>query len=339
MTNGGLTALPSTTFSAQGVLERSHLQAALRDNPSLLGEDLLVVAEEFGDFEGAHRRIDLLCVDRAGRLVVVELKRTEDGGHMELQALRYAAMVSTMTFDELRGVFARHLVARQQDADAAESLLVEWMTEVDDTDAVPTRDVRIILVSLGFDREITSTVLWLNDVYGLDIRCVRLTPYKIDSRLLLDVQQIIPLPEAADLTVQLRRREQAARSHSAAGRDLTRYEITGPDGPSGPLAKRQAIRTMVLALVERGVTAESIKAVLPNAKFLAVNDSHEGAALRAAFLATYPAADLRRWFLDYPIPGDGVTWVLSKMWGLETEPVLAALAKLDASGTVTYAEA
>jgi len=31
--------------------------------------------------------------------VAIELKRTEDGGHMELQSTRYAAMVSTMTFD------------------------------------------------------------------------------------------------------------------------------------------------------------------------------------------------------------------------------------------------
>ena len=31
-------------------------------------------------------------LDNAARLVVVELKRTDDGGHLELQALRYAAM-------------------------------------------------------------------------------------------------------------------------------------------------------------------------------------------------------------------------------------------------------
>ena len=32
-------------------------------------------------------------------LVVVELKRTEDGGLMDLQALRYAAMISAMPFE------------------------------------------------------------------------------------------------------------------------------------------------------------------------------------------------------------------------------------------------
>ena len=41
---------------------------------------------------------------------------------------------------------------------------------------------------------------------GLDQspRAVKLTPYKVAERLLLDVQYIIPLPEASELTVQIR---------------------------------------------------------------------------------------------------------------------------------------
>ncbi len=110
MTDGTLEPVLPTSFAAEGVLERTHLQAALRENISLLGEDLLVVAEEFGAFSDANRRIDLLCIDREARPVVVELKRTNDGGHMELQALRYAAMVSAMTFDDLVSIFEKHSV-------------------------------------------------------------------------------------------------------------------------------------------------------------------------------------------------------------------------------------
>jgi hypothetical protein len=58
-----------------------------------------VIAEEFSEWEDSRRRIDLLGGDRDGNLVVIELKRTEDGGHMELQAIRYAAMVSALTME------------------------------------------------------------------------------------------------------------------------------------------------------------------------------------------------------------------------------------------------
>jgi hypothetical protein len=185
LTHGSLVKVPTTTFSSQGVLERTHLQAALRDNIAVLGDDLLVVSEEFGDFAGANRRIDLLCIDRTGRLVVIELKRTEDGGHMELQALCYAAMVSTMTPDRLEAIYRRHLSTVGDDPDLAEHRLVSWVTDEDDLDTVPTRDPRIILVAAGFGIEITATVLWLNEFHDFDIRCIRLTPYTSGEQLLV----------------------------------------------------------------------------------------------------------------------------------------------------------
>ena len=95
-----LSAVPTTTFVAESILERNHLQRMLRADTSPLGEDLLVLAEEFGNWEDSSRRIDLLCLDKQAGLVVVEIKRTTDGGHMELQAIRYAAMVSSITLDQ-----------------------------------------------------------------------------------------------------------------------------------------------------------------------------------------------------------------------------------------------
>src|SRR6478672_1313569 len=154
---GSLKKVPQTNFATEQVLERADLQRALRANISVLDPDLLVVAEEFGDFADVRRRIDLLCVDREGQLVVVELKRTEDGGHMELQALRYAAMVSTMTFEQLADTYQRYLrQVRPEDADRARAELVEFLEDVGGEDAVIERRVRIILVSGGFDNQITT---------------------------------------------------------------------------------------------------------------------------------------------------------------------------------------
>ena len=78
-----------------GLHERRDLQRLLRENVEVIAPETLVIAEEFGDWEDSRRRIDLLAVDKAANLVVIELKRTEDGGHMDLQSIRYASMVST----------------------------------------------------------------------------------------------------------------------------------------------------------------------------------------------------------------------------------------------------
>lgn len=93
VTDSGLARQNPKTFSELGIYERADIQRLLLSDVSPLGDDILVIAEEFGQWTDANRRIDLLAIDRQGRLVVIELKRTEDGGHMELQALRYAAMV------------------------------------------------------------------------------------------------------------------------------------------------------------------------------------------------------------------------------------------------------
>jgi hypothetical protein len=64
-----------------------------------------------------------------------------------------------------------------------------------------------------------------------------------------------------------------------------------------------------------------------------------GEELTEAFVGAYPKASgrLGRWFLDSPIHDAGRTWVLTKMWGRSTEPVLQRLAGLAPSGSgITY---
>lgn len=335
MTDGSLTKVAGTTFKDEKVLERTHLQAAVRDHIGVLGGGLMVVAEEFGDFEDNHRRIDLLCIDKSARLVVVELKRTEDGGHMELQALRYAAMVSVMTFEELVTTYARfrqRVGKDENDRDEARAELLDWIEEVEDDEPVVSREVGIILAAADFSQEITTTVLWLNEFHATDIRCVRLSPYRHEGRLLLDVQQVIPLPEARELMVRLRRREIQARAakNSTSGADWTQYVVEFPGGKTEPLRKRRAILAMVHALADAGVQGELIAKAVPHEKFRSLAGTLEGEQLAAAFATAYQRTpeNLRRWFLDEPVHQGEQTWVLSKQWGTQTEVVLAALAKL-----------
>jgi hypothetical protein len=67
------------------------------------------------------------------------------------------------------------------------------------------------MVSADFSRELTTTVLWLCD-RGLNLRCVRIKPYDENGALLLEIEQVIPLPEAEEYQVSLRRKETEKRS-------------------------------------------------------------------------------------------------------------------------------
>lgn len=217
--------LPEATFAQLGIYERADLQRLLKANVAVVAPDVLVISEEFSEWEDSKRRIDLLAVDSDGTLVVVELKRDEDS-HMELQALRYAAMVSSMTFSRAVEVFQVHLDKTTPGKNARAEILefLEWDEPHEEEFG---QDVRIILVAQDFKKELTTSVLWLND-RQLDIRCVRMKPYTMDDETILDVQQVLPLPEAQAYMVRLR--EKAIERRVAARQDTGYWFMNTGDG-------------------------------------------------------------------------------------------------------------
>lgn len=228
VTQDAIHPLAPTNFAAAGLLERNDLQRLLRQKIEVIAEDTLVLAEEFSDWDDSKRRIDLLGLDKNANLVVIELKRTEDGGHMELQAIRYAAMVAAMTFDKAVEVHAEYLKRIGSSEDARSSILEFLKWEEADEDEF-AQDVRIVLVSADFGRELMTSVLWLNE-RGLGIRCVRIKPYADNGRILIDVQQVVPLPEAEEYQIRINTksdRERAARKEKSELEHLCERFWTG----------------------------------------------------------------------------------------------------------------
>lgn len=200
-----LVQVPVTSFGQTGVMERQDLQRILRDKPEILEDGLFILAEEFSNWQGSGRSIDLLALDQTGRLVVVELKRGDTGEHMDLQAIRYAAMVSPLTFQQAITAHQAYLNKRGIDEDAEERVNGH-LENLDDSQGFSTAQPRIVLVSEGFSPELTTCVLWLNR-NGLDITCIRMQPYRNGAELLVETSQVIPLPEAEDYFVRIRERE------------------------------------------------------------------------------------------------------------------------------------
>jgi hypothetical protein len=323
----GITLLSETTFGQAGVHERRDLQRLLREHVEVIAPDTFVIAEEFGGWDESHRRIDLLAIDKDANLVVIELKRTEDGGHMELQSLRYAAMVSAMTFDKALDAYGQYLKQHGKEDEDPRAAILDFLEWDEPNDDLFAQDVRIVLASAEFSKELTSSVLWLND-RQLDIRCVRLKPYTLDGRLLVDVQQIIPLPDTVDYQIQIREKSQKEREARTSNIDFTRFDIQiGEERLKGEW-KRNAIFLICKKLCERGIAPEEITALFdwrPSRVWYAVDGTVADAAEflnRASEKATSNGTvySARRWFGEDGelVRANGKTYAFSNQWGGES---------------------
>jgi hypothetical protein len=345
--NDGLVPVAASTFAAVNMRERDDMQRLLRANIGMLdGADadgepsLMVLAEEYGQWDGAARRIDLLCLDRDANLVVVEIKRTEDGGHMELQALRYAAMVSAMTFERAVEAHRDFLKTTGDDSDAeggdedsAEADILNFLGWDEPDEDAFGNDVAIVLVSAGFSTEITTCVLWLGE-RGIDIRCIRLTPHQHGEKVLLDVRQIVPLPEAADYQIKFREKATAKRKGRAKSAGYTTYDMTLDGQTKEWLSKRALMFATVSACIENGATPESIDDAIPvnESYWLSIEGQHDQQSFEDAMTSMLDSSGephrTSRWFTenDQLFHLDGKTWALWFHWTTWAPDVARTLA-------------
>lgn len=341
-----LDVLKDVTFDAAGVYERQDLQRLLRAQVEVISPDTMVIAEEFGQWDDSKRRIDLLGIDRNANLVVIELKRSESGAHMELQAVRYAAMVSTMTFEQAVRAYEHFLASTDRaDVDARGSLLafLEW----DDVDEEAFGvDVRIVLASADFSKELVTSVLWMNS-RGIDIRCIRMRPYEVAGKLLVDIQQLIPLPEAEDYEIKIREKTESVRiARGGPGPDFTRYDAVVDDEHYPNVWKRRLVLlAMHRAIDQHGADPEALKEICPpHARlFVSVDDTCSVedefvAAVTAEYVAKGRRFDRRRFFTadDELFHANGRTYAMTNQWAGNWRAAVAALCEACPGLTVTY---
>jgi hypothetical protein len=113
------------------------------------------------------------------------------------------------------GIFQQYL-ERHGTGDAA-SIICEFLGE-DTLDEVVLNDgtnQRIVFIAANFRREVTATVLWLRE-HQIDARCVKVGPYKFGEEIFVDLQQVIPTPEAADYMIRMAEKGSEERSASTA---------------------------------------------------------------------------------------------------------------------------
>lgn len=218
-------AIEKKSFTELKLSERFDLQEWIVDNPSILGENLLIIQKEFDGFSDTNERLDLLALDESGKIVIIENKLDDSGKDVVWQALKYVSYCATLTKSEITEVYQRYLnqgnaqdkISEFYDGQDYESIRLNPVEG----------DQRIILVAANFRKEVTSTVLWLRNYHGVDITCIKVTPYKDEDKLYLDAEQIIPMQDIGDYQIRLtaKKQEETISSKEEAARYKRRFRF------------------------------------------------------------------------------------------------------------------
>ncbi|MBJ3775299.1 DUF4268 domain-containing protein [Acuticoccus mangrovi] len=233
--------LEQKRFADLGLRERDHLQEWLANMPDALGEELLIIQKEFDGFDDTRERLDLLALDKEGRLVVIENKLDDTGRNVVWQAIKYAAYVSSLTRAQIVDIYQAYL-DRQPEPGNAATLICEFL-EADDLEELvlnPGNSQRVVMIAANFRKEVTATALWLLH-HGIATQCFRATPYAMGDNLFLDLQQFIPVPDAEEYMIGIASKE--AEEKTAEGAKNSRQDL-----------RREFWEKTLTAMREAGVT-------------------------------------------------------------------------------------
>jgi len=220
--NNRIDKIKTCNFSDLGFREREHLQEWLENQPEALGEELLIIQKEFADFDDTRERLDLLALDKQGDLVIIENKLDDSGRDATWQALKYASYCSSLSKRQIKDIFQSYLNINGNEGNS-EEIITEFLETEDFDELMLNENQRIVLVAGGFRKEVTSTVMYLLTKYNLQIQCFKAIPYKFGEQILVDFQQIIPVPEAREFTIRMA--EKSRQDLSTQGENVERIRI------------------------------------------------------------------------------------------------------------------
>ena len=196
-----ISRLEEKTFSELKFKERENLQEWIANNPSSLGEDLLIIQKEFSGFGETNERLDLLALDKVGNLVIIENKLDDSGRDVTWQTIKYASYCSSLTKQEIIKIFQEYLGSKAN----AEEKISEFYDNKDIEEIILNQGLnsqRLIMIAANFRKEVTSSVLWLMN-FKMRIQCFKVTPFALDEQLFLNVEQILPTKDTEDFAISI----------------------------------------------------------------------------------------------------------------------------------------
>ena len=153
------------------LVDEKELEQLLQEHIEILNKDWLVVNTQVKTDAGKF--IDILCIDRDGDMVVVELKKDMTPREVTAQVIDYAASVSKMTVEEI----AQQYLIRSKGEDTLDEAFRNKFGAVLDDNSI-NQNVKMVIVAAKMDNGTERMIQFLREVYDVDINILFFNVFK-----------------------------------------------------------------------------------------------------------------------------------------------------------------
>lgn len=183
-----------------------QIEDLLAGNIEVLDADWLVIGRQVHTVGGGY--IDILCLDPAGALVVVELKRDLTPREVTAQAIDYASCVSALSETDLAEIYMEYSrrLGRAEPLDEAYErkfgvkLAGSSLKSGDDRN-----NVKIVIVATRMDGSTERIIGYLSEAFGVDINILFFSVLEHKGALLLSRAWMKEHEETPAAPVRVRR--------------------------------------------------------------------------------------------------------------------------------------
>jgi len=248
--------LIETTMIETGRKETEHLEKWIKSNPSILGQDILIIGEQVSTKSGT---IDFLGIDKSGNLVIIELKRDKLPREVLSQAIDYASDVSSWDVDKISEVCTKYT------GSSLEDYLNEKFEDIDLEDLLINKTQRILLIGFSLEESLQRMIEWLSNNYGVSINAVILKYIKTKNGDELIARTVI-IPEEIEKERIRKRQFQVSMSDEPGNYDVEELKSLLKRYLSENRTTPRRIKEILLPLClkHKIVTREMIKKELIN---------------------------------------------------------------------------
>lgn len=153
------------------------LEDLLTQNMAMLNEDWLLIGRQV-PVAGGY--IDLLCIDRGGSLIVIELKKDMTPREVTAQAIDYTSCVAEWKIEDIAQVYLKF---SNNTGPLSEAYKNKFSSDLDEENI--NNEVNIVIVASKMDNSTERIITYLSEKYGVPINILFFSVFSHGNEKLL----------------------------------------------------------------------------------------------------------------------------------------------------------